>query len=227
MTLMKHSRKTPRLAAACLAVVVCGCGLLIAAGCAPLEPDPPPEEFQLDVLVYGRGRVLLDPGGGTYEDGTLVALLAIEEQNAFTLWGRDASGTDLITRVVVDRDKLVVALFEGDDAPSRTYDDPVIDAADGQFLGVINSRTLDQASIANPIGAYGNNSSDTSIWNPFTEYGSDFGNTSAFSSNAAAPPIVVSDFAFFSFLTTNLKFSPRLDPNDVARTVGREDEARD
>jgi len=213
----------------CLYVGIC----VLSTGCLPPPgeenpaPDPPPEEFTLDVLVYGRGRVLLDPGGGTYEDGTLVALLAIEDGNRFTLWGRDASGSDLITRVVVDRDKLVVALFEGDDAPSRTYDDPVIDAADGQFLGVINSRTLDQASIANPIAAYGNDSSDTSIWNPFTEYGADFGNTSAFSSNASAPPIVVSDSAFFSFLTTNSKFSPRLDPNDVARTVGREDQARD
>ncbi len=224
---MQHGKKPRQFTSVRVAMVICGCGLLVAGGCTPVEPGPPPEVFRLDVLVYGRGRVLLDPGGGTYEDGSLVALLAIEEQNAFTLWGRDASGSDLITRVVADRDKLVVALFEGDDAPSRTYDDPVIDAADGQFLGVINSRTLDQASIANPIGAYGNNSSDTSIWNPFTEYGSDFGNTSAFSSNAAAPPIVVSDSAFFSFLTTNLKFSPSMDPNDVARTVGREDEARD
>ncbi len=223
---MKGARKAPRLTIACLVVVVSGFGPLVAGGCTPVAPVPPPE-FQLDVLVYGRGRVLLDPGGGTYEEGTLVALLAIEDVNRFTLWGRDASGSDLITRVVVDEDKLVVALFEGDGAPSRTYDDPVIEAADAQFLGVINNRTFDQASIANPLRDYGNNSSDTCIWNPFTDYGSDFGNTSAFSPNAATPPIVVDDNAFFAFLTTNLKFSPRLDPNDVARDVGRDEQARD
>ena len=225
--MMTEGRKAPWLTAACLAVVVSGCGQLVGDGCAPIEPGPPPEQFKLDVLVYGRGRVLLDPGGGTYDEGTLVTLLAAEDGDVFTLWGRDASGSDLITRVAVDEDKLVVALFEGNPAPSRTFDDPVIEAVDGQFLGVINDRPLDLVSIANPLGDFGNTSSNTCIWNRVSGYGSGFGNMSAFSPDAATPPIVVDDEAFFAFLTTNPDLSPRLDPNDVARDVGRDGQARD
>lgn len=186
-----------------------------------------PGKFRLDVLAYGRGHVLLDPGGGTYEEGTLVTLLAIGDGDEFTLWGRDASGSDLITRVVVDEDKLVVALFEGRAAPSRSFEDPVIQAADGQFLGVINDHEHDAASIANPLGDHGNDSSDTCIWNPVSEYGSDFGETSAFSVDASTPPIVVVDGAFLAFLTTNPDLSPRLDPHDVAQDMGRNEESAD
>ena len=142
---MNKRKRASQAAAACLAVIVAGCGLLVADGCAS-------QRFRLNVLAYGRGRVLLDPGGGTYENGTSVSLLAISEGDVFTLWGRDASGSDLITRVVVDRDKLVVALFEGNQPPSRLYEDPVIEAVDGQFLGVINNRELDTPSIANRLG---------------------------------------------------------------------------
>lgn len=227
------TRKCLYLIATLTSILVVGCPFVPAPGPEPMldgiwtMTPAHPDEFQLDVLVYGHGRVLLDPGGGTYEDGMLVTLLAIEEGDAFTLWARDASGPDVITRVVVDEDKLVVALFEESAAPSRSFEDPVIEAADGQFLGVINDRGLDQASIANPLGDYGNDSSDTCIWNSVSEYGADFGNTSAFSPDAATPPIVVEDGAFFAFLTTNLDLSPRLDPNDVAREVGRHGEARD
>ena len=182
---MKDSRKAPWLTAACLAVVICGCGQLAGDGCAPIEPGPPPAQFNLDVLVYGRGRVILDPGGGTYDEGTLVTLLAAEDGDVFTLWGRDASGSDLITRVVVDEDKLVVALFEGNPPPSRSFEGPVIEAVDGQFLGVIDDRALEIASIANPLGNFGNTSSNTCIWNRVSVYGSDFGDISAFSPDAA------------------------------------------
>ena len=215
--------------------------LVLAVGCPPLPaPEPEdvldeswmitpgkPDEFRLDVLVYGRGRVILDPGGGTYAEGTPVTLLAAEDGDVFTLWGRDASGSDLITRVVVDEDKLVVALFEGNPAPSRTFDDPVIEAVDRQFLGVINDRPLELDSIANPLGDFGNASSDTCIWNRVSVYGSDFGDISAFSPVAVTPPIVVENEAFFAFLTMNLDLSPRLDPNDVARDVWRDEQARD
>lgn len=224
----------------CLSLIVIFT-LVLVVGCPSLPASKPedvldeswmitpakPDEFRLDVLVYGRGRVLLDPGGGTYDEGTLVTLLAIEDGDVFTLWVRDASGSDLITRVVVDEDKLVVALFEGNPAPSRTFDDPVIEAVDGQFLGVINDRPLEIVSIANPLGDFGNTSSDTCIWNRVSVYGSDFGDISAFSPDAPTPPIVIENDAFFAFLTTNLDLSPRLDPNDVARDVGRDEQARD
>lgn len=42
----------------------------------------------------------------------------------------------------------VVALFEGNPPPSSTFEGPVIEAVDVQFLGVINDRALEIASIA-------------------------------------------------------------------------------
>lgn len=45
-----------------------------------------PDEFELELLVYGRGRVLLDLQGGGYPDGTIVALLAIDDGARFNLW---------------------------------------------------------------------------------------------------------------------------------------------
>lgn len=214
-------------------VLVVGCPAVPAPGTEDVDDGTgmmtpaEPGEFRLDVLAYGRGHVLLDPGGGTYEEGTLVTLLAIGDGDSFTLWGRDVSGSDLITRIVVDEDKLVVALFEGRAPPSRLFEDPVIEAADGQFLGVINDHEHDAASIANPLGDHGNDASETCIWNPVSEYGSDFGEISAYSQDASEPPIVVEDGAFFAFLTTNPDLSPRLDPDDVARDVGRDEKSGD
>ena len=227
-----RSLSWPSLRSPCAVFCVLLAGTL--GGCAaPLaEPDDTelraePSEFELEVLVYGHGRVLLDPKGSTYSDGTIVTLVAIDDGASFSTWGRDATGDDPIVRVHMDHDHLVVALFGDGSDPSVTFQDPVIRAADGQFLGVINDDQYDASSIASVRGPFGDDGSDTCIWNPLSTYGSDFGNLSAFFDDASLPPIVVDNREFLAFLTSGANRTPRLDPNDVARHVGRRWVARD
>lgn len=204
------------------AVLTSCASILMVPGCGSSTPT-----HSVDVLVYGKGRVLVDPAGGVYHEGSQITLMPIDNGASFSFWGGDASGDSLVLRVTVNRDLTIVALFEDDPKPSTTYDDPFLIAEGGQFLGLVLDNQFLAEGIANPLGTYGSTSSDTCIWNTLSTYGANFGNASAFSDNAATPPIIVNNGGFFAFCSTNVALSPREDTNDIARQVGRDEEARD
>ena len=71
-------------------------------------------KYTLSVSVdpSGSGSVLLDPAGGTYEDGTIVTVTAAANTGyKFDHWSGDISGSDLSKEVTMDSDKTVVAHF--------------------------------------------------------------------------------------------------------------------
>jgi len=72
----------------------------------------PPPQHDLTVNVVGSGSVVLDPPGGTYDEGTPVTLTAVPEPGwAFDGWSGDASGSANPTTVTMDGDKTVTATF--------------------------------------------------------------------------------------------------------------------
>lgn len=59
-----------------------------------------------------NGAVLLDPDGGTYNEGTVVTLTAIADLGyKFSNWSGDLSGADNPTTIIMDGDKTVTANF--------------------------------------------------------------------------------------------------------------------
>ncbi len=92
-------------------------------------------------------------------------------------------------------------------------------AADGQFLGVINSNSYDPDSIANSYGTYGNEYSAKSIWNKYGTYGNLYSTYSVYNSYANSPPSVYLNGVFYAYLTKNTFKSPRLDPDVVAIVI--------
>lgn len=63
-------------------------------------------------------------------------------------------------------------------------------AADGQYLGRLNSNQYDPESVSNPYGKYGAPYSPTSINNPYSQYGSQYSPTSARNPYATQAPKV-------------------------------------
>jgi hypothetical protein len=77
-----------------------------------LDDDEAPAVFPLGVTLDGPGRVSLEPPGGLYESGTLVALTATPAPGyGFSGWSGDAGGLDDTTSVLVNAERHVVASF--------------------------------------------------------------------------------------------------------------------
>lgn len=110
--------------------------------------------------------------------------------------------------------------------PPPVVVETVIIADDGQFLGVMNGNSFDPDSIANRFGTYGNPFSSLSIWNEFGTYGSRFSQLSPWNDFSSRPPLVFEGTVFVAYLTTNAFRAPRIDPNELAILVGRDDETR-
>lgn len=88
-------------------------------------------------------------------------------------------------------------------------------APDGGYLGMIIADTLDPQSIANAWGQYGYDESPTSIFNPAIPYGGTEGVFSPFNTNSPSPPSIYKEGKFFSYLTENENFRPRVSPKKL------------
>jgi len=78
----------------------------------PWVTPPPPGTYRLTVFRVGNGTV--EPGSGDYEAGSTVTLTAIPDTGAtFDHWSGDATGTDPVVNILMDRDKEVTANFVG------------------------------------------------------------------------------------------------------------------
>lgn len=84
-------------------------------------------------------------------------------------------------------------------------------AQDGTYLGVLDSEFVSK-SIFNDFGKYGSEFSSTSIWNDFGKYGSEFSSLSAFNDFASKPPLLVDEYGFICYVTTNTLKMPRVSP---------------
>jgi RHS repeat-associated protein len=69
-------------------------------------------QYQLTVTTVGQGSVTLAPPGGTYDENTLVALIAVADADwSFSAWSGGASGSTATTAILMDADKTVTATF--------------------------------------------------------------------------------------------------------------------
>lgn len=88
-----------------LTITMDGSKLLIA------QFEQIPLKYSLTVLASGQGEV--SPTSGTYETGTAVTITATAAEDwEFCSWGGDCSGTVNPQTVIMDSDKIVVAVFE-------------------------------------------------------------------------------------------------------------------
>ncbi len=73
----------------------------------------PPTQYDLTVQISGEGEVVLDPAGGTYDEGTVVTLTATPDEGyTFLRWAGDLSGTSSTAQITMDAHKTVGAVFE-------------------------------------------------------------------------------------------------------------------
>ena len=69
-------------------------------------------QYQLTVTTVGQGSVTLVPPGGTYDENSLVALIANPDADwSFSTWSGAAAGSTATTAVLMDADKIVTATF--------------------------------------------------------------------------------------------------------------------
>lgn len=204
---------------------------------APEAPptDTPPEMVLLDGFSVGGGAFIVDPLGersGTgllYPKGTIVIATAVANPGwTFIGWFGDIESLDSILVLELANDIFVSAFFiEDAPPPPPPVIGGVIIADNGQDLGVINTNRFDSDSIANPFGTFGSTFNPLSIWNRFGTYGGSFNNLSPYSRFTSTPPSIFVNGVFDSYLTKNTSFFPRVDPDDLARAVGRPEVARD
>lgn len=97
-------------------------------------------------------------------------------------------------------------------------------ADDGTFLGVISKNSLGSESIANSLGRHGSSLSRTSIFNSLGPYGSSLSRQSPFNSLTSTPPSIRCADKFVAFLTSNSLKRPRVDPDELKKWVGREED---
>lgn len=202
----------------------------------PTQNQSPPavETVLLDGLTVGAGTIVVDPTGTSegvafrYPKGTRVTLTAVEAPGwLFVGWNGDIVSADPVVQVSMEKDTYVYAFFVNLQPPPVPYQGSFISANDGQFLGTISSNRFDLDSIANPFGTYGNTFSNLSIWNEFGTYGNTFSTMSPFNAFTTTPPVIVENGVVVAYLTNNTFLSPRVDPDDLARAVGRPEAARD
>lgn len=69
-------------------------------------------QYTLTTNTVGSGSISSDPSGGTYDDGTVVELIANPDSGyKFDGWSGDANGASRTTTVTMDSDKSVTANF--------------------------------------------------------------------------------------------------------------------
>ncbi len=111
-----------------------------------------PTRFKLSVFVFSSGgRVLLDPPGGDYPEGTVVKLTAIPDSGwRFARWEGALTGTANPDSVVMDADKMVLGVFSQATHVSELIEKPIDYRLDQNYPNPFNARTNIAFSIAKP-----------------------------------------------------------------------------
>jgi uncharacterized protein YjdB len=87
-------------------------GGLTALCSVTVLPDTQIDEYTLTINIVGAGNVILNPDGGTYQEGSEVTLTAETlNDSEFIGWSGDASGTNVRITIVMDDNKEVTAEF--------------------------------------------------------------------------------------------------------------------
>jgi len=91
-----------------------------------------------------------------------------------------------------------------------------IEAGDGTFLGKLNPNQIDEDSIFNQFGPYGNEFSQQSIFNTFSQYGGNqFSHLSPYNAFSSNPPKIYINGHFVAYLTVKTDIQPRVDPDEI------------
>lgn len=88
-------------------------------------------------------------------------------------------------------------------------------APDGSYLGMVLADTSNPQSIINAWGQYGFSQSPSSIFNPTIPYGGESGIFSPFNVQSPSPPSIYKEGKFFTYLTDNESYRPRLQPQKL------------
>lgn len=94
-------------------------------------------------------------------------------------------------------------------------------ASDGIFLGSLNNNHYDNDSIFNQFSPYGNKFSPQSIFNRFGTYGGQFSQLSPFNKFSNTPPKIYLKGELVGHLSKNIRFSPRIDPDEIKEWAQR------
>ena len=94
-----------------------------------LFTEIPPDPLQLTINTTGSGNVILNPPGGSYQEGTAVTLTAIPGSGfEFDRWSGDVSSSNNPITIVMNSDKTVNAIFEEIFVPQFTLNTTIIGA---------------------------------------------------------------------------------------------------
>jgi hypothetical protein len=93
-------------------------------------------------------------------------------------------------------------------------------SADNTFIGDVSSNRYATNSVCNSYGAYGSQYSPDSVRNPYGRYGSPYSPKSAYNEFASMPPAIIYQNAVVGFLTKNVTFASRIDPDVMFAAYG-------
>lgn len=106
----------------------------------------------LTVFVSGNGSVTLNPTGGTYAAGTSVTLTAFPGEDwEFEFWEGQASGSSNPTKVVVNSNTSVTAVFvalSGGNGPNLTVDTNSVDLDEGLPSDTVTVSNVDDGTLS-------------------------------------------------------------------------------
>jgi uncharacterized repeat protein (TIGR02543 family) len=107
-------------------------------------------QYTLTVNTSGSGSVILNPSGGTYDEGTVVDLIADPTSGwQFSGWGGDLSGSTNPTTITMDANKTVTATFVENQPPDPpTVNGPI----DESVIGESDLILLDSGTYQDPEG---------------------------------------------------------------------------
>ena len=84
-------------------------------------------------------------------------------------------------------------------------------ASDGRYLGTITHK-IDDESIFNQFGTFGNPFGPDSIWNEFGNYGGRLSDRSPFNEASSTPPAIMKNSRIIAYLTVNDTLLGAIDP---------------
>lgn len=170
-------------------------GLICSVGCSPPEPAAAPEQTAERDEASDREVQALEERRQQLEKELLADLRKLREARQASTGGADVAHDD-------SSDECEILVFGG---PIREV-----------FLGCLSDESRAD-SVFNLKGEHGSNISPLSIRNKFTPYGSNHDDTSACSTKAKHPPVVVaSDGKSLGLLTVNPALDRRIKTASVS-----------
>jgi len=104
--------------------------------------------------------------------------------------------------------------------PTSAFAATIVVAYDGTFLGVVDSDAYNSDSICNQYGEYGSGYG-IGIFSKYGTYGDRYSETGAYNERSENPPLLIKDGQPIAYVTKNLHFKNRLDPDFLQQMACR------